>query len=92
MTPRNEVYAAIDTERDYQDRVWAENNPVNPTHPTDPRPLSIGEDILLMEEYLSRARTKWTGALRPELEALDIVRKVAGIAVRCMEAHGAPRR
>jgi len=92
MIPRSEVYAAIDSERDYQDRVWAENNPANPTHPTDPRPLSIGEDILLIEEYARRARAKWTGELRPEIGALDIIRKIAGIAVRCMETHGAPKR
>jgi hypothetical protein len=29
---------------------------------------------------------------QPEMKALDIVRKVAGIAVNCMEHHGAPER
>lgn len=92
MIPRPEVYAAIDGERDYQDRVWAENNPVNPTHPTDLRPLSIGEDILLIEEYALKARAAWSVESRPEVGALHAIRKIADIAVRCMETHGAPRR
>ena len=95
MIPRQEVYAAIDSERDYQDQVWASNNPANPQPPREGEParaLSIGEDILLMEEYLTRARAQWTKEARPEWGALDIIRKVAGIAVRCMETNGAPKR
>lgn len=85
-TPRSEVYAAIDGERDYQDKVWAESSYV------DPRPLSIGEDLLLMEEYLAKARLAWTIERRPEIDALNNIRKIAGIATRSMENHGAPKR
>jgi hypothetical protein len=86
MFNRNTVYAAIDSEREYQDRVWSENAP------TDPRPLSIGKDILLIEEYVTKARLAWSKEMRPELGALEQIRKIAGIAVRCMENHGAPKR
>lgn len=86
MASRTEVYAAIDGERDHQDKVWGDGPAA------DPRPLSIGEDILLMEEYLVRARLEWTKVGRPEIEALHMIRKIAGIAVRCMENHGAPTR
>ena len=94
MITRAEVYTAIDTERAYQDRVWEHNNPANPLPAGDgvARSLSIGEDILLMEEYLAKARLQWTIEKRPEVGALDIIRKIAGIAVRCMETHGAPHR
>lgn len=90
-TSRQEVYAAIDTERAYQDKQWpsaewsGDNN-------VSPNALSIGEFILLMEEYASQARYSWTREKRPEMNALNIVRKIAGIAVNCMEQHGAPKR
>lgn len=84
MTTRQEVFAAIDGERAYQDGQWPENAP------SDPRPLSIGEYILLIEEYCAKARLEWSRARRPEIEALHQIRKIAGIAVRCMENHGAP--
>jgi hypothetical protein len=81
---RQEVYEAIDTERAYQIAMWGDAQ--------GQRPLSIGEQILLIEEYAARARKLWSGAKAPELEALEMIRKVAGIAVNCMEHHGAPHR
>jgi hypothetical protein len=86
MTPRNEVYAAIDTERDYQGRVWTESGA------NGNGVLSIGEQILLIEEYAAHARACWSKEAQPEIGALNIIRKIAGIAVHCMEDHGAPRR
>jgi len=94
MIERARVYEVIDGEREYQDRVWRENNPSSPETALDgtARPLSIGEDILLIEEYIAKARALWSCEKRPELGALNILRKIAGIAVRCMETHGAPPR
>lgn len=54
--------------------------------------MTIGEEILAMEEYVLKARAAWIIEARPEINALAIVRKIAGIAVRCMEEHGAPKR
>lgn len=76
---QKEVYSAINTERDYQDSL-------------NGRTLEIGEEILLLEEYIVRARVQWTGNFASEESTLHMIRKVAGIAVRCMEHHGAPRR
>ena len=92
MISRQQVYEAIDSERNYQDKIWAENNPINPLHPTDPRPLAIGEEILLLEEYVLKARFVWSKESRPEIGALDDMRKIAAIAVRSMETWGAPKR
>jgi len=77
---RAEVFAAIESERRYQDKVWPEGAP------------SVGDSILLVEEYALKARAAWATEAAPEMEALDIMRKIAGIAVRCMEVHGAPQR
>lgn len=86
MTSRKEVYEAIDGERLYQDRMWAASGA------SADGVLSIGEQILLIEEYVTKARALWAVENRPELGALDMIRKIAGIAVHCMEDHGAPPR
>lgn len=77
---RSEVYASIDRERDYQDRVW-------PNEFT-----SVGDVILALEEYVTRARSVWAGEPAPETGALGMIRKVAAIAVRGMEQHGVIER
>lgn len=52
---------------------------------------TVAEELVLMKVYLDRAMQLWAG--RPTQEStLDCVRKIAGIAVRCMEHHGAPPR
>lgn len=87
MTTRTEVYAAIDTEREYQDHIWpqSEGAELSPPH-------TVGEDILLLDEYVQRARALWTEEPKPESDTLNFIRKIAAIAVRCMEQHGAPKR
>lgn len=87
MTPRDEVYKAIDTERKYQDSVWHRKEGED-----DPNPLSIGEFILLLNAYSDQARDQWLKEPKPEINALNTIRKIAGIAVNCMEQHGAPQR
>ena len=79
-TTREEVYKAIDTERAYQDQL-------------NERTLTIGDEILLLIEYTARARTEWSNEFEyPEEKTLEMVRKVAGIATRCLENHGVKPR
>ncbi len=88
MPTRQNVYDAIDTERTYQDGKW-------PGWRDDVAgiPLqSVGAEILLAEEYLARARAAWTHERAPEISTLHILRKAAGILVRCLERHGCPQR
>ena len=93
---RSQVYELIDSERDYQDQQWPsrgieeEGSPVPSYMPSNE--LTIGEFILLVEEYTTKARLAWTQEKRPELTALDNIRKIAGIAVNCMEQHGGVKR
>ena len=77
---RKEVFTAIESERDYQDDKWG----LEDTH-------SLEEWVLYMEEYLSKARNALVEA-EDEDEALENVRKVAGLAVAAMQDHGAPQR
>lgn len=84
MISRPDVYAAIDGERDYQDTVWPENSGGQQT---------VAGYLVMLAKYLRDAEHAWTtnpGAA--PVQALDVVRKIGGIAVHCMEDHGAPRR
>jgi len=87
MTNRDVVYGAIDGERDYQDSLWKDKN-----DPTFNNPLTIGEFLTLINVYLGKAQSEWAFESKPELNSLAVVRKIAGIAVNCMEQHGAPQR
>lgn len=86
MTPRADVYAALDSERDYQDQRWG---------PTESQGLhSIEEFILYMEDYLAEAKHLLARAAQADAypAALANMRKVTAMGVACMEQHGAPLR
>jgi hypothetical protein len=86
---RGDVYAAIDGERAYQDSLWPRTDRQDDT-PTSK--LTIGEYVLMLEDYATQARAVWRTEKKPEANTLHVVRKLAAIAVNCMEQHGAPRR
>ena len=88
MTPREEVYAAIDGEREYQLEAWnAHTTESGGKH-------SVSEFILYLEHYIQLARVEASTKADPESReaALHVIRKVAGLAVACMEQNGAPER
>lgn len=69
----------INSERDYQD-----GNAKEWDHKGVP---SFEAELLLLEEYIAEARRAWKTSPNNDVP-LHSVRKVAGIAVRCMENHG----
>lgn len=80
---REEVYAVINGERDFQDFFFSRcKNKRNP---------NVGEEILIAEEYLKLAREKHVRTKGDEA-SLHELRKVSGILVRCFEHHGVPER
>ena len=93
MTKRNEVYAAIDSEREYQDDIWGhslsgdrESTELQPggTRTVDEFSLYIigyANDLLVNGSHFANEQDK-----------LAIIRKIAGLGVACMEQHGAPIR
>lgn len=88
-TTRADVYAAINTEREYQDSFVLPENEYWQTH-------TLGEFILMLNQYSAQAQDKWTHPTDPDAQGFEIslheVRKIAALAVRCMEQHGAPPR
>lgn len=85
---RAKVYELIDGERDYQDKLGE----VRDWTPEERNPAqSVGDFITLLATYVRRAQEAY--ADKPgNIPALDVVRKIAGIAVLCMENHETPPR
>lgn len=89
-TDRDAVYKAIDSERDFQDNFVMPERRYFRTH-------TLGEFILMLNQYAAQAMQKWThhsdGDSPDDFPpSLHEVRKIAALAVRCMEQHGAPHR
>ena len=76
---RQEVYTVIDSERDYQDIRWTGHQ------------HEVAGYITMLQHYQAKLVAGWTENAG-DGAALDIMRKIAGIAVHCMEVHGAPMR
>lgn len=79
---RTAVYAAIDEERDYQDDFTLQADPSAPTFTT-------GDYITMLSHYANQLPTDW--ALNPgtaPAKVLCDMRKIAAIAVQCLEVHG----
>ena len=81
--PRQAVYDALNGERDYQDSMWGG---AAHDHQT-----TVGDFLTYMRVYLNQAdmcQTKMVGSV----VALHQVRKVAALAVACMEYNGVHTR
>lgn len=88
MSTRSEVYAAIDSERAYQDSF--QGNAARESFETN---RGIGDMILLAQAYLDKAKVSFAGPFpqnRPEV--LANVRKTAALLVGLMEYHGVVNR
>jgi len=84
---RTDVYYKIDTERDYQDLRWSPRREENNTPDAEKPPA---EWINYIEYHLNKAKTSVYHL--EEEHALAELRKVAALAVRCLELHGCPER
>ena len=78
---REKVFGAIIGERYYQDAQQKGGRFEKVIH-------TVGEELLLMKVYLDKAIAKYAGNYG-DAPALHGIRKVAALAVRCMENHGA---
>lgn len=83
---REQVYAALDSEREYQDFRW--QNPEHANH-------SIEEWIVYMEAYLNKVKHDCTfveGRSNSSKEVTDGMRKVVALGVACLEQNGCENR
>lgn len=79
---RQEVFVRLNDEREYQTALWGDQH------------HSVEEYLLYTESYLAEAkkvmcRTADSAAIPA---ALPIIRKVAALALACLEEHGCPPR
>lgn len=81
-----DVVASLASERAYQEMRKVRDSGA-PEH-------SVEDFILFMEDYLHEARHVASRTWGPDAKGktLEILRKVTGLGVACMEAHGAPQR
>jgi hypothetical protein len=75
---RINVYAAIDTEREWQDRKWGT---------VAQHPHEVGGWITLMRKLLNDAEAAWCSE-DGDIQALEEIRKVLAVGVACAEQHG----
>jgi len=78
---RNDVYAAITREREYQERRWGTVGEPSRT---------VAEWLLILCSELHEAEEAWVGG--GDDDALCEILQVAAVAVACMEQHGAVER
>jgi hypothetical protein len=86
---REQVYKALDTEREYQEKHTA-----NPDRPDMVEEFGLGQGILAMEHLLQTARFLWYSD-NPQDNfqgTMEYIRKVAGVAVAMGEKYGLPSR
>jgi hypothetical protein len=87
MAKRSEVYAAIDSEREYHSHVKRDGHATN---------LALGwgrhwaMDLITIEEIAQRIKRH--GYDHVGTPPMDFFRKIAAVAVHTMEKYGAPKR
>ena len=77
---RTEIYKAIDTEREYQDKMWI--NPID--RPIDSYATYIAYQVTELQKLCATTD-------EPE-EKMNIIRKIAALCVSCAEKHGISER
>lgn len=82
---RKKVYEIIDEERDYQEKLTKKTFRHNKSD------KSVPAEIVMMQTYLNHAIHEYTDHYG-DMFALDQIRKVVAIGVRCIENHSCPRR
>jgi hypothetical protein len=96
MATRADVYAALDSERDYQ-----EDRKDDSARAYERQGLSrvdsgheVASFLTYMRDYLTEAEHVCSRNWGPDadLRTLHIIRKVTALGVACMEEHGAPQR
>ena len=82
---RQMVYNLIDGEREYQDSLHERLNQ---------NQIPLTGELVLLRAYLRKAEEVYTETFgdSEEKPTMDIIRKIAGICVRCMEHNETPHR
>ena len=90
---REDVYKLIDSEREYQNTLH-EKSKQNPEKTFGGDQLPLTGEMILLRGYLRRAEEAYIATFGDpgEKPTMDVIRKLAGICVRCMENNDTPAR
>lgn len=78
------ILEKIKEERDYQDHICAlKELPLQPT---------VEGELVMLKTYIDKTLLLWTKSPTNKNQSLSEIRKIAGIAIRCLENHGCPKR
>jgi hypothetical protein len=83
---REEVYAAVDSERDYQDAGLTKED----SHIVEE--FDIAHALNAIQYNLDKAREVWYKGHEPHQDTMNYLRKIAGICVNMGEKKGMPKR
>lgn len=86
---RTDVYAAIDTERDFQEAI--EKKWIKDGTSVFRGPPTVERELLIMQHYVRLAREAYV-VRQDNKETLSNMRKIAAVLVRCFENHGVESR
>jgi hypothetical protein len=81
---RSDVHDVLDDERDYQDKIWG--SPTDEDYTAYP----ISQYILDFENLVNQLKT--FGFSMDDEKALDTIRKIGALSVKCGEVHDLPKR
>lgn len=84
---RVEVYKTIDGERAYQDAATAD-----PNRPDMIEDFHVGDALTAIRYNLAKAEEQWYKGAVPHTDAMQYIRKIAGICVKLGETHEMPKR
>lgn len=84
---RDEVYDAIDSERDFQDEMTAKES-----RPDMIDDFHTGDALTAIDYNLTKAKEAWYKGSVPHPDTMEYLRKICAIAVKLGETHGMPKR
>ena len=84
---RQDVYKVIDTERDFQNDMVADDN-----RPDMIEDLHVGDTLSAIQYNLDLARKNWYHGATPHEGAMDHLRKIAALCVQAGENFDMPER
>lgn len=80
---REEVFDAISTERDFQEKLKADLS-----RPDVRKDFHVGDTLSAIQYNLDKARAAWYIGADPHIEAMKYLRKIAGLCVQAGETYG----
>lgn len=84
---REEVFGVLSNERDFQNQAVRD-----PSRPDMIEDFHVGDGLTAINYNLRKAEEAWYKGAVPHTEAMDYLRKVAGIIVQLGERYGIPER